>query len=161
MKVTIMFSLHFLLIRRNYNILTYASVCLTQSKCKIFPLVLLNTYAIFLHQERQLCSWFYTFKQDTQSLYSEIGKFPDDFISWTRYTVFGGWILCIFPVPYKNWIVPIDAAHFPWPETTTKIWKSQKINLRKKCATATIRCLVIGSQGPLNRTGSSQHNWRP
>ena len=35
--------------------------------------------------------------------YTEIGKFPDGFMSWTRCTILIGWRCSIFQVPYKIW----------------------------------------------------------
>ena len=62
--------------------------------------------------------------------YTETGKFPDDFMPWMRHAIFFRWIFCIFWVPYEKWIVPLDAACFPWPEKN-KNPKSQSINYAK------------------------------
>ena len=116
------------------------------SKCYSFSPDLCKTYAIFLHQDRQLSWWFCTFEWDTQlwytdtgnfhdnfmflikwhHFYTKIGKFPTDFMTWTRYAIFIWWISCIFRVPYEK----TDSTNQKWPETI-KIWKSPKINLRK------------------------------
>ena len=57
----------------------------------------------------------------------ERGKFPDNSMSWTRYTSFIGWIFCIFWVSYEKQTTPMNAACFPWSETT-KIKNSQKMD---------------------------------
>ena len=152
MNVLLMFLLHFLLIKRNYFIFNLCNFLFDTDQSATFPLFdSLKTYTIFLHWDGQLSWWFYIFQQDMQFWYTdignfhddfmflfewrhfhtEIGKFPDDFMTWTRYLIFIGWIFSIFQVPYEKQIVPIDAACFPWPEAT-KIWKSPKVNLRKK-----------------------------
>ena len=69
--------------------------------------------------------------------YTETRKFPDNFMTWMRYAIFIWWMFCIFHVPYEKLLVPIDAACFPWPETT-KIQNSPKINVHKNSSTATI-----------------------
>ena len=159
-----MFLLHFLLIKRNYFIFNLCNFLFDTDQSATFPLFdSLKTYAVFLHQDRQLSWWFYIFQQDTQFWYNVIGnfhddfmfltkwhhfhtkmgKFPDDFMAWTRYAIFIRWIFCIFWVPYervpyeKKWIVTIDTARFSWPEAT-KTWKSWKIDWRKNCVMAAI-----------------------
>ena len=42
--------------------------------------LLLKTYAIFLHRDRQHSWWFYTFERDMQFWYIEIDNFHDDFM---------------------------------------------------------------------------------
>ena len=101
--------------------LTY-NFSLHRSKCNIFSLDLLKIYAIFLHWNRHLSWQFYIFEWDTQLWYNEIGnfhddfmfliewchfhteicKFPENFMSWTRYAIFIGWLFCIFRVPYEK-----------------------------------------------------------
>ena len=34
--------------------------------------------------------------------YTKICNFPDDFMTWTKYTIFIRWIFCIFQVPYEK-----------------------------------------------------------
>ena len=135
-----------------------------RSKCNIFSLDWLKTYAIFLHQDRQLSWWFYIFQQDAQFWYSVIWQ-----LSW-RFHVFdqvtssshqdgqvSRWFyglnkICNFyqvdilhflgtlwkgTPPKKKWIVTIDAARFSRPEAT-KIWKSWKIDWHKNCVMAAI-----------------------
>ena len=68
--------------------------------------------------------------------YTETGKFPDDFMSW-RYAIFMGWIFCIFQIPYEKTNSTNWCSTLPWSKTT-KIQKSQKINLYKKYVTAMI-----------------------
>ena len=56
----------------------------------------------------------------------------------TNYAIFIGCYLAFSGCPMKKRIAQIDAAHFPWPETT-EIRKSPKIDLRKSSATPTVR----------------------
>ena len=150
MKVTIMFLPHFFFFNKEtlHNFWLTQFFGLHRSKCNIFSLNWLKTYAIFLHSDRQLSWQLYIFERDAQFWYTklanfhddlcfwlsdviftpryEIWKFRDDFMAWTRYASFIGWIFCIFRVPYGK-TAPIDAAHFLWPQTTKirKITKSQ------------------------------------
>ena len=69
--------------------------------------------------------------------YTQIGKFPDNFMSWTRYVLCIKWIFCIFRVRCKkldgnNW-----RSMLSW-SVTRKTPKSTKINLCKNSAMATI-----------------------
>ena len=83
-----------------------------------YPKLLFSTYTWFSHAQSQ----FRAFEQDTQfshtkignfcdsfkfliewhHFYTKIGKFPDDFMSWTRYAIFIRWIFCIFHVPCEK-----------------------------------------------------------
>ena len=122
MRVTIMYSLYFLLIKRNNVIFYLCNFLFHRSICNIFSLGLLKIYAVFSHRNRQLSWWFYTCNQDTQIWYTEIGNFVmiwyfwmkqwhefyteiESFkmtLSWTRYAIFIWWIFSIFRVPYKK-----------------------------------------------------------
>ena len=50
--------------------------------------------------------------------YTEIRKFPDNFITWTRDAIFIRQIFAFSRYLIKKHIVPINAACLPWPETT-------------------------------------------
>ena len=123
MSVTIMLLIHFLLIKRTYFIFDFHnSLFLHISKFNISSLDLLTNSAIFLHWDRQLSWWFYISQWNTQFWYTDIGnfhddfmfliewrhfhteisKFPDNFMTWTRYAIFIGWIFLIFWVPYEQ-----------------------------------------------------------
>ena len=65
-------------------------------------LCLWTTYVIFIHWDRQLSLRFHFFFEWVTSIYTEINRFPDDFMSWTRCAIFIRWILNIFWVPYKK-----------------------------------------------------------
>ena len=99
------------------------------SKWNIYSLYFFKTYAIFLHWDRQLSWWYYIFEWDKQFWFTEIGNFSDNlifsikwqvfynffFYTWTRYTIFIGWIFCIFWVPYEktdstNWCSRLSLA---------------------------------------------------
>ena len=120
------------------------------------------SYAIFLHRDRQISWWFYVFERDPQFLYTEIGNFPEDLMSFNAlrnfYTEVGKLALsvqafergtqflldgcfafweCPIKKKIKKWIEPIDGERLPQSETT-KIRKSPKIDLRKNSTAATI-----------------------
>ena len=90
-------------------------------------LYLWTRYAILIHRYWQLSWQFYVLGQVMSFLHS----FPmifwleqDAQFSWGGYFAFSGY-------PMKKRIVPINAAHFPWPETTkikkfAKNWLTQK-----------------------------------
>ena len=163
--MTVLFLLHFLCVingkLRHFRLTQFLGCW--RAKCDIFSLDVFKTYAVFSHGDRQLSWRLYIFERDMQFWYTKIGNFHDDFIfliewchfltdirtflddfmTWTRYAIFIGWIFCIFQVPYeKKRIVPVQAAHFPWPETT-KIRKLPKVDLGKNSATATKRSILM------------------
>ena len=57
--------------KRYYDIFVLHNFfCWRRSKCNTFSHDLLKTYAIFLHQHRQLSWWLYAFERDTQFWYT-------------------------------------------------------------------------------------------
>ena len=150
----------------------FFSCCWHRSKCNIFSLNLLKTSTIFLHQNRELSWRFYIFERDMQLHTQRQATFRMILCFWCcdvifipRYASFqkilwfeqdlrfllGGY----FPFsgyPTKKWIVPINAARFPWLDTI-KIWKSPKFNFRKNSVMATISHIF-------HCNNTSVNNWR-
>ena len=44
----------------------------------------------------------FMFLIEWRHFYTELRKFPDDVMTWIRYTIFIGWIFCIFRMPYEK-----------------------------------------------------------
>ena len=91
------------------------------------PLLTLRNYVIltvFLHRNRQLSCRFYSFEKHTQFWYTdicnfhddfivlngwrnffiEIGKFPDDFMSWTKYAILSGGYFGLPEICWRGWV---------------------------------------------------------
>ena len=96
-------------------------------------------YAILIHRDWQLSWRFYLFDRVTSFLHRDT-QVCRRFHNLNKIRNFYRVDILHFPATlWKKTIVPIDAAHVPWPEAT-KIWKSPKTDLRKNSAT-TCNCI--------------------
>ena len=75
------------------------------SKCNIFSLDLLKTYAIFLHYDRHFSWQYFTFERDTQFWYTDWGR--------QLYNVYMVWMSdIIFTQSYASFQTISDALFF-------------------------------------------------
>ena len=80
-------------IKKNYIIFDSRNFLVDADQNATFSLL---TNTIFLHPDRQLSQWFYTFERDMQVWHTEIGNFHDDFmflIEWRHFYT----KICTFP----------------------------------------------------------------
>ena len=121
MRVTVMFLLHFLLIKRNYFIFYLCNFLVDTDQNATFPL--LNYIILMQFSNNEIGNFPDNFKSfnklssfDTLILatfmtmffikwchfHTERGKFPDAFMTWMKYAIFIRWIFCIFQVPNEK-----------------------------------------------------------
>ena len=113
MRMTIMFFLMTLLIRRNYIIFNVCNFLvdadqnatfslLTYSRLTQFSCTKSGNFTQFLYTEIGNVHDNFMFFIEWRYFYTKIGQFSGDFMTWTRYAIFIGWMFSIFREPYEN-----------------------------------------------------------